>query len=405
MKVLHVIPSINPALGGPTHVVLNLVKALRAAGVDAEIATTNDWGNGLLEVPLNQCIEYEQVPVWFFKRFSPPLKEFIFSAQLTRWLWQHTRDYDLIHTHYLFSYASTCASAIARCQGVPYIMRTIGQLSPWALAQSRLKKQIYTAVIERHNLNHAAAIHCTCAGEAEDVQNFGIETSTITLPLGVEMPPDLPQARQQLRARYGIAPETPIVLFLSRLHYKKRPDLLLRSLNQLADKNFHLILAGSGELSYITELKNLTSSLGLSDRTSFPGFVTGYNKQLLLQGADLFVLPSFSENFGVAVAEAMSHGLPVIVTPGVQIAPEIAAAGAGLVVPGEEEALGKAIALLLNSPKLRQEFGDNGKRLSYHRYSWQAITSHLQVVYSSLSQKQPPEASSNVELRRSADKS
>jgi len=162
LKVLHVIPSINPALGGPTHVVLNLVKALRAAGVDAEIATTNDWGNGLLEVPLNQCIEYEQVPVWFFKRFSPPLKEFIFSAQLTRWLWQHTRDYDLIHTHYLFSYASTCASAIARCQGVPYIMRTIGQLSPWALAQSRLKKQIYTAVIERHNLNHAAAIHCTC---------------------------------------------------------------------------------------------------------------------------------------------------------------------------------------------------------------------------------------------------
>ena len=393
MKILHIIPSVNPALGGPTHVVLNLVKALQASGVDAQIATTNDWGKDLLDVPLNQCIEYEQVPVWFFERFSPPLKEFIFSTQLTRWLWQHARDYDLIHTHYLFSYASTCASAIARLQKVPYIMRTIGQLSPWALAQSRLKKQIYTAAIERHNLNNAAAIHCTCAGEAEDVQNFGIETPTLTLPLGVEMSQELPQARQILRDKYGIAPQTPIVLFLSRLHYKKRPDLLLQSLNQLASsQNFHLILAGSGEQNYLKELQNLASSLGLGDRVSFPGFVTGYDKQLVLQGSDLFVLPSFSENFGVAVAEAMSHGLPVIVTPGVQIAPEITAARAGLVVPGEAAALTKAIAILLTSPTLRQELGENGKRLSYHRYSWEAISSNLQLVYSALSQKQaiPP---------------
>ncbi len=90
----------------------------------------------------------------------------------------------------------------------------------------------------------------------------------------------------------------------------------------------------------------------------------------------------------MAVAEAMSHGLTVIVTPGVQIAPEIAAAGAGLIVPGDEEALALAIKLLLTSPKLRQELGDNGKRLSYHHYSWQAIALLLQLVYSSLSQKQ-----------------
>jgi glycosyltransferase involved in cell wall biosynthesis len=222
---------------------------------------------------------------------------------------------------------------------------------------------------------------------------FGIETPTLTLPLGVEMSQELPQARQILRDKYGIAPQTPIVLFLSRLHYKKRPDLLLQSLNQLASsQNFHLILAGSGEQNYLKELQNLASSLGLGDRVSFPGFVTGYDKQLVLQGSDLFVLPSFSENFGVAVAEAMSHGLPVIVTPGVQIAPEITAARAGLVVPGEAAALTKAIAILLTSPTLRQELGENGKRLSYHRYSWEAISSNLQLVYSALSQKQaiPP---------------
>ena len=185
MKVLHVIPSVSPTLGGPTQAVLNLVKALRQCGVDAEIATTNHNGSALLDVPLNQRIEYKQVPVWFLPRFSPPMKEFIFSAELTRWLWHHIRDYDLLNTHYIFSYASTCAGAIARRQGIPYLVRTIGQLTPWALAQSRLKKQIYTFLIERHNLNCAAAIHCTSGGEAEDVRNFGIKTPTLTLPLGV----------------------------------------------------------------------------------------------------------------------------------------------------------------------------------------------------------------------------
>ncbi len=429
MKVLHVIPSVSPALGGPTQVVLNLVKALRECGVDAEIVTTNDDGPDLLDVPLNQRVVYQQVPITFLPRVSPRLKEYIFSAELTRWLWQHSREYDILDNHYLFSYASSCAGAIAKWQGVPYTVRTMGQLAPWALAQSRLKKQIYSSVIERRNLNSAAAIHCTSTGEAEDVRKFGIQTPTFTLPLGVEPPKYLPDAKQKLRAVYGIAPETPIVLFLSRLHYKKRPDLLLRaalcslsklrqrrsayaygveprtsrtrSLSQLATQgqDFHLILAGSGEASYLTELKNLASSLGLSAQTSFAGFVTGQDKQLLLQGADIFVLPSFSENFGVAVAEAMSHGLPVIVTPDVQIAPEIAAASAGLVVPGEVEAFADAITTLLTSPHLRHQLGENGKRLGYRRYSWNAIASKLLLAYSALIQKQSlPQFSGNLEL-------
>ena len=100
------------------------------------------------------------------------LDRIIFSTALSAWLWEHIRDYDIIHTHYLFSYPSTCAGLIARCKGIPYIVRTIGQLTPWALAQSSFKKQIYTSLIERHNLNRAAAIHCTSDGEAEVQQLF-----------------------------------------------------------------------------------------------------------------------------------------------------------------------------------------------------------------------------------------
>jgi len=391
MKVLHVIPSIAPVRGGPSQAVLAMVKALREEGIDAEIATTNDNGTQRLEIPLNQRIEYEQVPIWFLPRFSPPFKEFIFSAALTRWLWKHIRDYDLIHNHYLFSYASTCAGAIARWYQIPYTVRTMGQLSPWALEQSRLKKQLYTFLIERHNLNRAAAIHCTSAHEAQDVRNFGIQTPTVTLPLGVNLLPDCPEAKQNLHQSYRIPNQTPIVLFLSRLHYKKRPDLLIQALSQITVQSydFHLILAGSGEPDYVNHLKKLVASVGLTKNTSFAGFVTGEDKNLLLQGSDIFVLPSFSENFGVAVAEAMAAGLPVIVTPGVQISPEIAEANAGLVVEGEIETLADAIATLLNSPHLRHELGENGKRLVSHRYSWKVIAQNLISVYTAIIEGKP----------------
>ena len=398
MKVLHVIPSLSPSRGGPTQVALNLVKYLRDCAVDAEIATTNDNGaenSQLLEVPLKQRINYEGVPVWFFPVFSPASqgvsvgqdRGFLFSSAITQWLWQNICNYDLLDHHYLFSYASTCAGAIARWQSVPYTVRTMGQLAPWALAQSRGKKQLYAALIERRNLNRASAIHCTSIGEAEDVRNFGITTPTVILPLGVELPKPLPEAKQKLRQVCGISSEIPIILFLSRLHYKKRPDLLLEALHQLRELKFHLILAGSGEPDYLNYLKNLVSSLGLASRTSIPGFVRGFDKDLLLQGSDLFVLPSFSENFGIAVAEAMAAKLPVIVTPQVQIASEIAAAEAGLIVEGEVEALAGAIAQLLSRPNYRYQLGENAARVANQRYCWQAIAQNLASVYRSIIQQ------------------
>jgi len=390
VKVLHVIPSVSPSLGGPTQVVLNLVKALRECNIDAEIVTTNDNGTSLLDVPLYQKIEYEEVPVWFLPRFSPPLKEFIFSSAITKWLWQNIRNYDILDNHYLFSYASTCAGAIARWQKIPYTVRTMGQLSPWALAQSQRKKQIYSLLIERHNLQCAAAIHCTSAGEAEDVRNFGITTPTVTLPLGVNQPEEFPNAKQEIREIYQISPEVPIVLFLSRLHYKKRPDLLIRSLSKLAlnQTKFHLILAGTGESEYLQELQNLVLDSGLTKQTTFAGFVTGKDKDLLLQGSNLFVLPSFSENFGIAVAEALAHGLPVIITPDIQIAPEISVANAGLIVPGEEAAMANAIAQLLDNPEQRYQLSENGKKLVKQRYSWNIIASQLTEVYRTIIEQQ-----------------
>jgi glycosyltransferase involved in cell wall biosynthesis len=395
MKVLHVIPAIASVRGGPSHAIFAMVKALRSQGIDAEIATTNNAGSAVLDVPLNRRIEYEGVPVWFFPQVPTPKqnnfsvgkdKAFIFSPDLTKWLWQNLGNYDLVETHYLFSYASSCAGAIARIRKVPYIVRTIGQLAPWALKQSQLKKRLYAFLLERHNLNRAAAIHCTSAGEVEDVRRFGIETPTFTLPLGVAQSETFPEAKQALRDRFSIPCEIPIVLFLSRIHPKKRPDLLLHAINQvIAQKHdCHLIFAGAGDAEYLNYLTNLVSSLGLVSRTSFAGFVVGEDKALLLQGSDLFVLPSFAENFGVAVAEAMAAGLPVIVTPDVQISPDVAAEQAGLVVEGNADAMAEAIARLLSSPDERSRLGRHGQQLVKRCYSWSAIAQNLAEVYTKI---------------------
>ena len=398
MKVLHVIPSLSPDLGGPPQVALHLVYALRQSGVEAEIVTTNYDRSQSFDVPLNQRVDYNfdadssaSVPVWFLPYNSPALKEFIFSQAMTNWCWRNLQRYDILDNHFLFSYAPTCAATIAHRLRIPYTLRTMGQLSPWALAQGRFKKQIYTNFVERRNLNNAAAIHCTTPEEAEDVRRFGVQTPTITLPLGVKPPVVCPDAKIELRQKYQISSEVPIVLFLSRLHYKKRPELLLQSLGQLKAQghNFHLIMAGTGEIEYLNELQQLAALLDITDRVSFPGLVVGQDKDLLLQGSDLFVLPSFSENFGIAVAEALIASLPVVITPGVQIAPEIAAANAGLVVSGEVEPLAAAIAQLLTSAQLRLQLGENGKKLAQSRYVWTSIAQNLAAAYQSIAEKKP----------------
>lgn len=390
IKVLHVLPSLSLKLGGPTQVALNLVSALRKIGINAEIATTNDDQDTTLEVPLRQRVIYHNVPVYFFPRFPVRMKEFLFSAELTQWLWRHQKNYDLVETHYLFSYASSCSAAIARQFGTPYLVNTIGQLTPWALSQGQLKKKIYSAIIERRNLNRAAAIHCTSNGEAEDVTQFGIQTPKIVLPLGVTPPVFIPDAKQKLRQQYQIPADVPVILFLSRLHPKKRPDLLLKTLSHISpDHFFYLIMAGSGESAYVKTLQDLTTTLNLSSRTVFTDFVTGHDKDLLLQGSDLFVLPTYSENFGIALAEAMVAGLPVITTAGTQIAPEIAYAQAGLIVDGDSTALGSAISQLLQNPHQRVILGQNGQQFALHNYAWPSIAQNLAIAYEAIVNQHP----------------
>ena len=139
MRVLHVIPSVSPVRGGPSSAVIAMVQALRNREIDAEIATTNDHGEGTLDVPLESLGEWNGVPVRFFNRWSPalrPLREFIWSGGFAKWLRSSVQRYDLVHVHAVFSYASTFAMSECRRSRVAYINRPLGQLCGWALRRS-----------------------------------------------------------------------------------------------------------------------------------------------------------------------------------------------------------------------------------------------------------------------------
>ncbi|WP_026733412.1 glycosyltransferase [Fischerella sp. PCC 9605] len=392
MKVLHVIPSVASVRGGPSKAVLETVKALRNQDVEAEIITTNDDGNNLLDVPLCQLIEYEQVPIRFFSRFSPnvhPIREFAFSSQLTAWLWQNADKYDLLHIHAIFSYASTAAMLIARLQSIPYIVRPLGQLCEWSLQQGARKKQIYLNLIERANLNHSQVLHLTSEQEQQEVSRLNLSVPSFVLPHGFSIPPSIPDVRRRLRQHLNLPPDEPIILFLSRLHHKKGLDYLIPALSKLTHHRFTFVLAGSGSPEYEAEIESLLVSTGICDRTHLAGFVEGEKKNMLLQGSDLFVLTSHSENFGVAVLEALAVGLPVIVTPGVALASVVKQHNLGYVPELDVSAIAKNLEDYLSDPQQAKSMGDRARQIIFDKYTWEKIAFQMQQIYTNILQKKP----------------
>lgn len=383
MKILHIIPTLSSFSGGPAEVAINLVKELNALGAQAEILTTDDNGSTRFDIPLGkELTEFRGVPTRFFPRINPRLKEFIISPSAVSWLNTNMGKYDVLDIHYLFSFVPLVARSLARKKKIPYTVRTMGQLSPWALKQSSFKKDVFFALQERKNLEKADALHSTSKAEEQDIRNFGLKNKVINLPLGVRAPDKIADAAQILRKKYDIANDRFVLLFLSRLHYKKRPELAIEVVKEMRDRyNVHLILGGSGDATYERQLKQLVIKGGMADRVTFAGFVSGYEKELLLQGCDLFLLPSFSENFGIAVAEALAAGTPVVITPDVQIAEYVSMYDAGIITQGTTSAFTVAITSCFSDLNRMRDMQSNGLRLASEVFSWQAIAKQLLASY------------------------
>ncbi len=385
MKVLHVSAGFHQQGGGPHVILLPLVGTLNALGVKVDLACYNERRREYAQGIEAQISTLDGVP---FYCFNPSfLETYDFSLSFSMWLRQHIKDYDLIHIHGLFTWTFLSAAYYSRLYKKPYIVRTQGVLNPWCLKKSAILKKSFLGTFGRRLLNGAATIHFTSEEEATAIERLQLKAPGIVIPNGVdEVYLNNPVPKGTFRRRFPSTQGKKLILFLSRIDPKKGLELLLQAVKILFERwnDFILIIAGAGEDAYEDKIKGLVRDNNLAERAIFTGFVQGEEKLSLLRDSDVFVLPSYDENFGVAVAEAMASGLPVCVSKGVNISPKIKEYGAGIVTGYQPEEIASALESLLNDDSLRIEMGGNGKRLVEEVYNWRIIGQRLKELYEAI---------------------
>jgi glycosyltransferase involved in cell wall biosynthesis len=367
-----------------------MCQALQAQGVNTLIATTDSDGSGHLPVNLEQPLAYKDVPTIFFPRQWS--EAFMYSHRLARWLEGNIKTFDLVHIHAIFSHSSLVAARICQRHNVPYVLRPLGSLDPWSLSQKHFRKRLLLYTGAERMVRKAAAVHYTTAEERRLAESrLGLNRGVV-IPLGINAELlQVPADPETFRQHHPSLADNPYVLVLSRLHTKKGLELLLDVfLNVTSEKelkHWRLVLAGDGEIGYVTSLKRLVEKREGEGRVLFTGWLDESQKASALQGAALLALLSRQENFGLSVAEALACGVPVLVSTQVNLAEEIHAAGAGWVVGLKPAALAPTLAEALCGDTERARRGKAGRELASSRFMWTTIAAELVELYRSVTNR------------------
>lgn len=283
---------------------------------------------------------------------------------------------DVVHDNGLWLPHNHRIAVMALQLGITRVVSVRGMLEPWAIRQKRLKKVVAWQLYQKRDLRRAAFLHATAESEAAAIRASGIDVPISIIPNGA----DLPQVKQSFHSDTQ-RNRTRIALFLSRIHPKKGLPILLEAWAKLRPEGWRLQIAGPDECGHLAEVKALVARYGLSDMVSFVGPISGSAKAVAFTSADFFVLPTHSENFGIVVAEALSHGLPVLTT---QSAPwqELITERCGWWVAASAEGLLEGLrAATTTSPQTLVEMGQRGRELVATRFSWELISRQFLTTY------------------------
>lgn len=383
-------PTYLPAVryGGPITSVHGLCRGLIERGHDVHVFTTNVDGPGESDVPLGRPVDLDGVKVWYFP--VKYLRRLYWAPSLASVLAGHIGEFDIVHLHSLFLWPTLVAARLARRAKVPYVVAPRGMLEKGLVRRKNsLVKSAWLKLFERKTLENAAAIHSTSARETVEATLFGFRLPPVfVVPNGVDFEDSLSAAAMPSATIGELIGRGPYVLFLGRINWKKGLDRLISSLQYAP--NATLVLAGNDEEHYQPILERLAKAQGVDDRIVFTGPVRGGDKSALLRHAKILVLPSYSENFGNVVLEAMAVGCPVVVTSEVGIADVVRETGSGQVVEGDPELLGAAIANLLADPTAMQRMGEQGKRAVAERFTWAAVAQQMENNYKRFWEKAGP---------------
>jgi len=362
MDILHLVSSIDLSTGGPSKSVSDL--ALNQSQIGHKVAIfTKATPSPYLKKSPNPNLKLNFIEN---KSFKQALNEYLKNNQV-----------GLLHGHGIWQMPVHHMSHLARMKNIPYIITPRGMLEPWALNAGKWKKKLALILYQRQDLAKATCIHATAQMEAENIRNLGFKNPIAVIPNGINISefPLKPQVAKK---------EKLTILFLSRIHPNKGIELLVEAWQQL-DKtlrqNWRVEIAGNGEERYITSLQNLIDVKGLINEIKIIDPQFGEAKLAAYHRADLFVLPTYSENFGIVVAEALACGVPVITTKGTPWE-ELNTCNAGWWTNIGVQPLVEVLQEALQLPEeQRIQMGLNGRKLVEEKYSIEAVAQQMIQLY------------------------
>ncbi|MBC8309425.1 MAG: glycosyltransferase [Phycisphaerales bacterium] len=373
MKILHYCARLRLIDGGVVRAVLDLTSSLSQCGKTVTLMVTegDDFPGADSGVQTMRTGDFDRPPIRFSTARLASLKQYIADA-------------DVLHLHTPWEPANIQLAKIARDVGTPYVISVHGMLDDWVMKTSTLKKRVFLRLGGRKMFHKAACVHCTARAEADQARRWIPKSNIVVVPLVFDpslylTPPPTSDPDKYWPQRES---KKPIVLFLSRVHPKKGVDRLLQAAADVLKKsNVRFIIAGSGEPSYERLLQKLAVDLNIDSQIEFVGFVDGDRKVALLRAADLFVLPTSQENFGLVFPEAMACGLPVITTRGVDIWPELEESGGAIIISEDPKSIATAINQLLTNEDTCKNMGEAARTWVDSTFSGDSVTNQYIGLY------------------------
>ena len=387
MKILHVIITLSQKYGGPVKYCKTLCHSQAMAGEDVTIYTTNmDYPSGELNVALNQQVIQDGYALWYFPvQFKP----YFVSMDLYKALKHNLKKFDIVHIHGLYRFPLAAAAYYCRKYNLPYIVRPHGSLDPYLYNKNskKVRKRLYEFFIENRNLNKASAIQYSTINEMLLAKPLGINSKYFISPNSINHSKyDKLPAKGYFREKYNLNNNQKIIIHFGRINFVKGLDILVKAFAKTL-KEFEdiiLVLAGPDNEGFRTQVEKWINKEGISEKIIFTGMLRGDASLELLSDADIFALPSYTESFGMAVAEAMACGLPVVISDKVNIYRDVLEAKAGIVTKCDADEVSDAFINLLGDDNKRLNFGKAGINLVKEKYDPNNITSNIINIYQDL---------------------
>lgn len=385
MKILMVIPALGSIYGGPSKVAIELAQAIGAKGVSVDIVATNANGLSPLDVPL----QVWQTALYYRVQYFPYLDqsgEYKFSWPLTKWLYEHAGDYDLVHINAIFCYPPLPAYWVCRWRQIPYIVAPHGMLEPWAMAYKQFKKRLYYQLFEKPSLDHASALHMLATPEAQHTNALHLKSPQVVISNGIHRQDFelLPEPELFFQSFPSLRNKR-LVLFLGRVDPKKGLDLLALAfarVHQLLPET-HLVIAGPDNIGFLPTAKHYFSAANCLDAVTFTGMLVGELKLAALAASEVYIAPSYSEGFSMSVLEGMASGLPCVITTGCNF-PEAGTAQAAYVVSTNATEIAEALLTCLENPQSAKAMGLRAREFIFENYTWEKVAAKLIKVYEAI---------------------